>query len=228
MKKNLLKVLVVGCMVVSSVPTSVFASTVNTDNIKENTIEQTQEVGTLDSWLKEYILSLKGINNDEKQKLFESEKVIQSIYKQIDVLLDKAETIGVDVRVKIQEVDDKIYEIQNEDSKIMDKVHKYEESKLINEFDINEESLDDDNEENIYDGMVNYIKSLSILTASEKDKLLDTQKKLEPYYKELEALNKELDEVQQPIMDELDKLYDEVDKVYKDVAYIWDKVNQNY
>ncbi|WP_455796436.1 hypothetical protein [Clostridium butyricum] len=52
MKKNLLKVLVVGCMVVSSVPTSVFASTVNTDNIKENTIEQTQEVGTLDSWLK--------------------------------------------------------------------------------------------------------------------------------------------------------------------------------
>ena len=76
MKKNLLKVLVVGCMVVSSVPTSVFASTVNTDNIKENTIEQTQEVGTLDSWLKEYILSLKGINNDEKQKLFESEKVI--------------------------------------------------------------------------------------------------------------------------------------------------------
>ncbi|WP_455796435.1 hypothetical protein [Clostridium butyricum] len=171
---------------------------------------------------------MKGINNDEKQKLFESEKVIQSIYKQIDVLLDKAETIGVDVRVKIQEVDDKIYEIQNEDSKIMDKVHKYEESKLINEFDINEESLDDDNEENIYDGMVNYIKSLSILTASEKDKLLDTQKKLEPYYKELEALNKELDEVQKPVMDELDKLYDEVDKVYKDVAYIWDKVNQNY
>ena len=116
-------------------------------------------------------------------------------------------------------MDDKIYEIQNEDSKIMDKAHKYEASKLINGFDINEES--------IYDSMVNYIKSLPVLTASEKDKLLATQKKLEPYYKELEELYKELDKVQKPVMDEVDKLYNKVDEEYKDVAYIWDKVDHN-
>ena len=126
--------------------------------------------------------------------------MIQPIYKQIDILLDKADSLGADVRVKIQAVDDKIYEIQNEDSKIMDKAHKYEASKLINGFDINEESLDDNNEESIYDSMVNYIKSLPVLTASEKDKLLATQKKLEPYYKELEELYKELDKVQKPVM----------------------------
>ena len=153
--------------------------------------------------------------------------MIQPIYKQIDILLDKADSLGADVRVKIQAVDDKIYEIQNEDSKIMDKAHKYEASKLINGFDINEESLDDNNEESIYDSMVNYIKSLPVLTASEKDKLLATQKKLEPYYKELEELYKELDKVQKPVMDEVDKLYNKVDEEYKDVAYIWDKIDHN-
>lgn len=227
MKKNLLKMLLIGCMVVSSASTGVFASTANANKIKENEVVQVQEDYILDKEFKEYILSLKGISNDEKQKLIESEKVIQPIYKQIDILLDKADSLGADVRVKIQAVDDKIYEIQNEDSKIMDKAHKYEASKLINGFDINEESLDDNNEESIYDSMVNYIKSLPVLTASEKDKLLATQKKLEPYYKELEELYKELDKVQKPVMDEVDKLYNKVDEEYTDVAYIWDKVDHN-
>ena len=63
MKKNLLKMLVVAGMITSSISTTVFASTVNTNNIVENKIEQTQESYTLDSELKAYILSLKGIKH---------------------------------------------------------------------------------------------------------------------------------------------------------------------
>ncbi|WP_455809296.1 hypothetical protein [Clostridium butyricum] len=75
MKKNLLKMLVVAGMITSSISTTVFAATGNTNNVKENTIEQTQESYTLDSELKAYILSLKGINNEEKQKLIEEKKL---------------------------------------------------------------------------------------------------------------------------------------------------------
>lgn len=217
MKKNFLKMLVIGCVITSSVSTGVFASTVNTNNIKENTIEQTQESYTLDSDLKEYILSLKGINNDEKQKLIEAEKRIQPIYKQIDSLIDDANEAGKDIENQIDELNNKIYEIQSEDNEIMEKVYKYEESKSIENID-----------ENSYNNEIMYIKSLPILTDSEKDKLIDTQKKLEPYYKQLDSLYEELDKVQKPITDKISKLYDNINEEYKDVAYIWDKVDYNY
>lgn len=171
MKKNLLKMLVVAGMITSSISTTVFASTVNTNNIVENKIEQTQESYTLDSELKAYILSLKGINNDEKQKLIEAEKIVQPIYKQIDSLIDDANKAGKNTEKQIDELNNKIYEIQSEDNEIMERVYKYEEAKLIDNMDEDSYNID----------MIEYIKSLPILTDSEKDKLIDTHKKLAPY-----------------------------------------------
>lgn len=214
MKKNLLKMLVVAGMITSSISTTVFASTVNTNNIVENKIEQTQESYTLDSELKAYILSLKGINNDEKQKLIEAEKIVQPIYKQIDSLIDDANKAGKNTEKQIDELNNKIYEIQSEDNEIMERVYKYEEAKLIDNMDEDSYNID----------MIEYIKSLPILTDSEKDKLIDTHKKLAPYYEQLDSLYKKLNKIQKPIIDKIDKLYDKVDEGYKDVAYIWDKV----
>ncbi|KHD15294.1 membrane protein [Clostridium butyricum] len=214
MKKNLLKMLVVAGMITSSISTTVFASTVNTNNIKENIIEQTQESYTLDSELNEYILSLKGINNDEKQKLIEAEKKVQPIYKQIDSLIDDANKAGKNTEKQIDELNNKIYEIQSEDNEIMERVYKYEEAKLIDNMDEDSYNID----------MIEYIKSLPILTDSEKDKLIDTHKKLAPYYEQLDSLYKKLNKIQKPIIDKIDKLYDKVDEGYKDVAYIWNKV----
>lgn len=214
MKKNLLKMLVVAGMITSSISTTVFASTVNTNNIVENKIEQTQESYTLDSELKAYILSLKGINNDEKQKLIEAEKIVQPIYKQIDLLLDDANKAGKNIENQIDELNNKIYEIQSEDNEIMERVYKYEEAKLIDNMDEDSYNID----------MIEYIKSLPILTDSEKDKLIDTHKKLAPYYEQLDSLYKKLNKIQKPIIDKIDKLYDKVDEGYKDVAYIWNKV----
>lgn len=211
MKKNLLKMLVVAGMITSSISTTVFASTVNTNNIVENKIEQTQESYTLDSELKAYILSLKGINNDEKQKLIEAEKIVQPIYKQIDSLIDDANKAGKNTEKQIDELNNKIYEIQSEDNEIMERVYKYEEAKLIDNMDEDSYNID----------MIEYIKSLPILTDSEKDKLIDTHKKLAPYYEQLDSLYKKLNKIQKPI---IDKLYDKVDEGYKDVAYIWNKV----
>lgn len=214
MKKNLLKMLVVAGMITSSISTTVFASTVNTNNIVENKIEQTQESYTLDSELKAYILSLKGINNDEKQKLIEAEKIVQPIYKQIDSLIDDANKAGKNTEKQIDELNNKIYEIQSEDNEIMERVYKYEEAKLIDNMDEDSYNID----------MIDYIKSLPILTDSEKDKLIDTHKKLAPYYEQLDSLYKKLNKIQKPIIDKIDKLYDKVDEGYKDVAYIWNKV----
>lgn len=214
MKKNLLKMLVVAGMITSSISTTVFASTVNTNNIVENKIEQTQESYTLDSELKAYILSLKGINNDEKQKLIEAEKIVQPIYKQIDSLIDDANKAGKNTEKQIDELNNKIYEIQSEDNEIMERVYKYEEAKLIDNMDEDSYNID----------MIEYIKSLPILTNSEKDKLIDTHKKLAPYYEQLDSLYKKLNKIQKPIIDKIDKLYDKVDEGYKDVAYIWNKV----
>lgn len=214
MKKNLLKMLVVAGMITSSISTTVFASTVNTNNIVENKIEQTQESYTLDSELKAYILSLKGINNDEKQKLIEAEKIVQPIYKQIDSLIDDANKAGKNTENQIDELNNKIYEIQSEDNEIMEKVYKYEEAKLLDNMDEDSYNID----------MIEYIKSLPILTDSEKDKLIDTHKKLAPYYEQLDSLYKKLNKIQKPIIDKIDKLYDKVDEGYKDVAYIWNKV----
>ncbi|ALR90773.1 hypothetical protein ACQPUS_10320 [Clostridium butyricum] len=214
MKKNLLKMLVVAGMITSSISTTVFASTVNTNNIVENKIEQTQESYTLDSELKAYILSLKGINNDEKQKLIEAEKIVQPIYKQIDSLIDDANKAGKNTEKQIDELNNKIYEIQSEDNEIMERVYKYEEAKLIDNMDEDSYNID----------MIEYIKSLPILTDSEKDKLIDTHKKLAPYYEQLDSLYKKLNKIQKPIIDKIDKLYDKVDEGYKDVAYIWNKV----
>ncbi|MEQ3339281.1 hypothetical protein [Clostridium butyricum] len=214
MKKNLLKMLVVAGMITSSISTTVFASTVNTNNIVENKIEQTQESYTLDSELKAYILSLKGINNDEKQKLIEAEKKVQPIYKQIDSLIDDANKAGKNTENQIDELNNKIYEIQSEDNEIMEKVYKYEEAKLIDNMDEDSYNID----------MIEYIKSLPILTDSEKDKLIDRHKKLAPYYEQLDSLYKKLNKIQKPIIDKIDKLYDKVDEGYKDVAYIWNKV----
>ena len=217
MKNNLLKMLLIGCMITSSVSTGVFASTDITNNIKENKLEQTQENCTLDSELKEYILSLKGINNDEKQKLIESEKRVQPIYKQIDSLIADANKAGESVNTQIEALYNKIDEIKSEDNEIMDKVYKYEDSKLTD--GIYDDSYDDD--------MINYIKSLSILTDAEKNKLIDTQGKLEPYFKQLDSLYTDLEKIQKPIIDQINKLYDKVDIECKDVAYIWDKVDYN-
>lgn len=214
MKKNLLKMLVVAGMITSSISTTVFASTVNTNNIVENKIEQTQESYTLDSELKAYILSLKGINNDEKQKLIEAEKIVQPIYKQIDSLIDDANKAGKNTEKQIDELNNKIYEIQSEDNEIMERVYKYEEAKLIDNMDEDSYNID----------MIEYIKSLPILTDSEKDKLIDTHKKLAPYYEQLDSLYKKLNKIQKPMIDKIDKLYDKVDEGYKDVAYIWNKV----
>ncbi|MGG7146851.1 hypothetical protein ACQPVA_08610 [Clostridium butyricum] len=214
MKKNLLKMLVVAGMITSSISTTVFAITDNTNNIKENIIEQTQESYTLDSELKAYILSLKGINNDEKQKLIEAEKIVQPIYKQIDSLIDDANKAGKNTEKQIDELNNKIYEIQSEDNEIMERVYKYEEAKLIDNMDEDSYNID----------MIEYIKSLPILTDSEKDKLIDTHKKLAPYYEQLDSLYKKLNKIQKPIIDKIDKLYDKVDEGYKDVAYIWNKV----
>lgn len=214
MKKNLLKMLVVAGMITSSISTTVFASTVNTNNIVENKIEQTQESYTLDSELKAYILSLKGINNDEKQKLIEAEKIVQPIYKQIDSLIDDANKAGKNTEKQIDELNNKIYEIQSEDNEIMERVYKYEEAKLIDNMDEDSYNID----------MIEYIKSLPILTDSEKDRLIDTHKKLAPYYEQLDSLYKKLNKIQKPMIDKIDKLYDKVDEGYKDVAYIWNKV----
>ena len=214
MKKNLLKMLVVAGMITSSISTTVFAATGNTNNVKENTIEQTQESYTLDSELKAYILSLKGINNEEKQKLIEAEKIVQPIYKQIDSLIDDANKAGKNTEKQIDELNNKIYEIQSEDNEIMERVYKYEEAKLIDNMDEDSYNID----------MIEYIKSLPILTDSEKDKLIDTHKKLAPYYEQLDSLYKKLNKIQKPIIDKIDKLYDKVDEGYKDVAYIWNKV----
>ncbi|MCQ2018879.1 hypothetical protein [Clostridium butyricum] len=214
MKKNLLKMLVVAGMITSSISTTVFASTVNTNNIVENKIEQTQESYTLDSELKAYILSLKGINNDEKQKLIEAEKIVQPIYKQIDSLIDDANKAGKNTEKQIDELNNKIYEIQSEDNEIMERVYKYEEAKLIDNMDEDSYNID----------MIEYIKSLPILTDNEKDKLIDTHKKLAPYYEQLDSLYKKLNKIQKPMIDKIDKLYDKVDEGYKDVAYIWNKV----
>ncbi len=49
----------------------------------------------------------------------------------------------------------------------MEKVYKYEQTKLIENMDENSYNID----------MIEYIKSLPILTNSEKDKLIDTHKK---------------------------------------------------
>ena len=214
MKKNLLKMLVVAGMITSSISTTVFASTVNTNNIVENKIEQTQESYTLDSELKAYILSLKGINNDEKQKLIEAEKIVQPIYKQIDSLIDDANKAGKNTEKQIDELNNKIYEMQSEDNEIMERVYKYEEAKLIDNMDEDSYNID----------MIEYIKSLPILTDSEKDRLIDTHKKLAPYYEQLDSLYKKLNKIQKPMIDKIDKLYDKVDEGYKDVAYIWNKV----
>lgn len=214
MKKNLLKMLVVAGMITSSISTTVFAATGNTNNVKENTIEQTQESYTLDSELKAYILSLKGINNEEKQKLIEAEKIVQPIYKQIDSLIDDANKAGKNIENQIDELNNKIYESQSENDEIMEKVYKYEQTKLIENMDENSYNID----------MIEYIKSLLILTNSEKDKLIDTHKKLAPYYEQLDSLYKKLNKIQKPMIDEIDKLYDKVDEGYKDVAYIWNKV----
>ena len=214
MKKNLLKMLVVAGMITSSISTTVFAATGNTNNVKENTIEQTQESYTLDSELKAYILSLKGINNEEKQKLIEAEKIVQPIYKQIDSLIDDANKAGKNIENQIDELNNKIYESQSENDEIMEKVYKYEQTKLIENMDENSYNID----------MIEYIKSLPILTNSEKDKLIDTHKKLDPYYEQLDSLYVKLNKIQKPMIDEIDKLYDKVDEGYKDVAYIWNKV----
>ncbi|RQN03217.1 hypothetical protein EHW71_16055 [Clostridium butyricum] len=214
MKKNLLKMLVVAGMITSSISTTVFASTVNTNNIVENKIEQTQESYTLDSELKAYILSLKGINNDEKQKLIEAEKIVQPIYKQIDSLIDDANKAGKNTEKQIDELNNKIYEIQSEDNEIMERVYKYEETKLIENMDENSDNID----------MIEYIKSLPILTDSEKDTLIDTHKKLVPYYEQLDSLYEKLNKIQKPMIDEIDKLYDKINEGYKDVTYIWNKV----
>jgi chromosome segregation ATPase len=168
----------------------------------------------LDSELKAYILSLKGINNDEKQKLIEAEKIVQPIYKQIDSLIDDANKAGKNTEKQIDELNNKIYEIQSEDNEIMERVYKYEEAKLIDNMDEDSYNID----------MIEYIKSLPILTDSEKDKLIDTHKKLAPYYEQLDSLYKKLNKIQKPIIDKIDKLYDKVDEGYKDVAYIWNKV----
>ncbi|WP_455803980.1 hypothetical protein [Clostridium butyricum] len=214
MKKNLLKMIVVAGMITSSISTTVFAATGNTNNVKENTIEQTQESYTLDSELKAYILSLKGINNEEKQKLIEAEKIVQPIYKQIDSLIDDANKAGKNIENQIDELNNKIYESQSENDEIMEKVYKYEQTKLIENMDENSYNID----------MIEYIKSLPILTNSEKDKLIDTHKKLAPYYEQLDSLYVKLNKIQKPMIDEIDKLYDKVDEGYKDVAYIWNKV----
>ena len=65
MKKNLLKMLLIGCMVVSSASTGVFASTANANKIKENEVVQVQEDYILDKEFKEY-----KINEDEAIKVY--------------------------------------------------------------------------------------------------------------------------------------------------------------
>ncbi|ETJ29350.1 hypothetical protein Q604_UNBC16109G0001, partial [human gut metagenome] len=69
-------------------------------------------------------------------------------------------------------------ECQSKDNEIMEKVYKYEETKLIENMDENSDNID----------MIEYIKSLPILTDSEKDTLIDTHKKLVPYYEQLDSL----------------------------------------
>ena len=162
MKKNLLKMLLVGCIITSSVSTGVFAST-DVNKNKENKVEQTQML--------------------------------------IDSLIDDANNAGKDIEDKIDALNNKIDEMQSEDNDIMEKVNKYEQSKLA-EYDNN------------YNDMVEYVNSLPILTDSEKDKLIDTHKKLEPYYKQLDSLYEELNKVQKPILDKISKLYDKIDEEY--------------
>ena len=154
--------LLVGCIITSSVSTGVFAST-DVNKSKENKVEQTQML--------------------------------------IDSLIDDANKAGKDIEDKIDALNNKIDEMQSEDNEIMEKVNKYEQSKLA------------ENGDN-YDDMIEYIKSLPILTDSEKDKLIDTQKKLEPYYKQLDSLYEELNKVQKPILDKISKLYDKIDEEY--------------
>lgn len=174
MKKNLLKMLLVGCMIVSSVSTAVFAST-DVNKSKENKVEQTQIL--------------------------------------IDSLIDDANKAGKDIEDQIATLNNKIYEIQSEDNEIMEKVNKYEQSKLAeydNSYDYMSEYVN-----SLPNDMIEYIKSLPILTDSEKDKLIDTQNKLEPYYKQLDSLYEELNKVQKPILDEINKLYDKIDEEYR-------------
>lgn len=174
MKKNLLKMLLVGCMIVSSVSTAVFAST-DVNKSKENKVEQTQIL--------------------------------------IDLLIDDANKAGKDIEDQIATLNNKIYEIQSEDNEIMEKVNKYEQSKLAeydNSYDYMSEYVN-----SLPNDMIEYIKSLPILTDSEKDKLIDTQNKLEPYYKQLDSLYEELNKVQKPILDEINKLYDKIDEEYR-------------
>ena len=173
MKKNLLKMLLVGCIITSSVSTGVFAST-DVNKNKENKVEQTQML--------------------------------------IDSLIDDANKAGKDIEDQIDTLNNKIDEIQSEDNEIMEKVNKYEQGKLA------ENGADYDNmveyANSLPKDMIEYIKSLPILTDSEKDKLIDTQKKLEPYYKQLDSLYEELNKVQKPILDKINKLYDKIDEEY--------------
>ena len=173
MKKNLLKMLLIGCMVVSSASTGVFAST-DVNKSKENKVEQTQML--------------------------------------IDSLIDDANKAGKDIEDKIDALNNKIDEMQSEDNEIMEKVNKYEQSKLAENGDNYDDMVEYVN--SLPNDMIEYIKSLPILTDSEKDKLIDTQKKLEPYYKQLDSLYEELNKVQKPILDKISKLYDKIDEEY--------------
>ena len=173
MKKNLLKMLLVGCIITSSLSTAVFASTdVNKD--RDNRVEQTQML--------------------------------------IDSLIDDANNAGKDIEDQINALNNKIDEIQSKDNDIMEKVNKYEQSKLA-EYDNNYNDMVE-YVNSLPNDMIEYIKSLPILTDSEKDKLIDTQKKLEPYYKQLDSLYEELNKVQKPILDKISKLYDKIDEEY--------------
>ena len=102
--------------------------------------------------------------------------------------------------------------MQSEDNEIMEKVNKYEQSKLAENGDNYDDMVEYVN--SLPNDMIEYIKSLPILTDSEKDKLIDTHKKLEPYYKQLDSLYEELNKVQKPILDKISKLYDKIDEEY--------------
>ena len=87
------------------------------------------------------------------------------------MLFRSANKAGKDIEDKIDALNNKIDEMQSEDNEIMEKVNKYEQSKLAENGDNYDDMVEYVN--SLPNDMIEYIKSLPILTDSEKDKLIN-------------------------------------------------------
>ena len=83
------------------------------------------------------------------------------------------------------------------------------------------------NEEEMNQSMEDFVKDLDMLTQEEKQRLIDEDKALAPYYKELERLAVEIEKKTNTILKEAQQYYDERAELFDANSELWDKLWDN-